>query len=256
MNKQLFFLVATPRSGNTVFASIMNQNPEIACTANSITLEVMKDIDFLKTSDIFFNYPDHNSLNNVLKSVFDNYYKDWPQKYIIDRNPVTTPGNLKLMKNYFQRPFKCIILVRNLLDILASYIKWYSENPNAFLNKIGNTDEEKLLKLMNKKGTIAKDLEAIKNANNYPEMCHFIKYDDMVSKPEQVFSDLYEFLGIKLFKHSFQNLKQLEVNGICYDDTIVGNNMHTIKTELKKQPNPYYHRIPERFIKEYGHIKF
>jgi hypothetical protein len=65
-----------------------------------------------------------------------------------------------------------------------------------------------------------------------------------------------EFLGIKLFKHSFQNLKQLEVNGICYDDTIVGNNMHTIKTELKKQPNPYYHRIPERFIKEYGHIKF
>ena len=48
-NKQLFFLVAQPRSGNTLFTSIMNQNPEIACTANSITLEIMKDVYNLKT---------------------------------------------------------------------------------------------------------------------------------------------------------------------------------------------------------------
>ena len=43
-SKQLFFLVAQPRSGNTLFASIMNQNPEIAATPNSITLEIMKDL--------------------------------------------------------------------------------------------------------------------------------------------------------------------------------------------------------------------
>jgi len=29
-SKQLFFLVALPRSGNTLFTSIINQNPEIA----------------------------------------------------------------------------------------------------------------------------------------------------------------------------------------------------------------------------------
>ena len=43
-NKKLFFLVAMPRSGNTLFASVMNQNPEIAATPNSITLEIMKDL--------------------------------------------------------------------------------------------------------------------------------------------------------------------------------------------------------------------
>ena len=47
-SKQLFFLVAQPRSGNTLFASIMNQNPEIAATPNSITLEIMKDLFLLK----------------------------------------------------------------------------------------------------------------------------------------------------------------------------------------------------------------
>ena len=70
-SKQLLFLVAQPRSGNTLFTSIMNQNPEIVCTPNSITLEVMKDLYLLKETDVFQNYPDHKSLNNILDIVYD-----------------------------------------------------------------------------------------------------------------------------------------------------------------------------------------
>jgi hypothetical protein len=47
-NKQLLFLVAQPRSGNTLFASIMNQNPEIAATPNSITLRDNERFIFIK----------------------------------------------------------------------------------------------------------------------------------------------------------------------------------------------------------------
>ena len=45
-DKQIYFLCAMPRSGNTLFASLMNQNPDIAVTANSITLEIMKELFF------------------------------------------------------------------------------------------------------------------------------------------------------------------------------------------------------------------
>ena len=47
-NRKLFFLVALPRSGNTLFASIMNQNPDIACTGNSVTLEIIKNLYLIK----------------------------------------------------------------------------------------------------------------------------------------------------------------------------------------------------------------
>ena len=47
-DKQIYFLCATPRSGNTLFASLMNQNPDIAVTANSITLEIMKELILIK----------------------------------------------------------------------------------------------------------------------------------------------------------------------------------------------------------------
>ena len=256
-SKKLFFLVAMPRSGNTLFASVMNQNPEIAATPNSITLEIMKDLFLLKNTDVFLNYPDHKSLDNVLDAVYDNYYKDWPQRIIIDRGPVMTTGNLALIQKHFKRPFKCIVLLRDLMDVLASYMKWYTENPDSFINRFGlKNDEEKLSMIMNKGGAVASGLYSIKNSYNYPEICLYIKYDDLVAQPEKEIRKVYKFINLPYFNHTFKDLKQININGIGYDDTIVGKNMHTIRTEIKKKYNPYINKIPERIRQKYGNIKF
>ena len=260
-NRKLFFLVALPRSGNTLFASIMNQNPEIAATANSVTLEIIKNLYLIKTTDTFQNFPDHKSLDNVLDSVYDNYYKQWQQRIIIDRGPVMlsgNPGNFELMKKHFKPGFKCIILLRDLMEVFASYMQWYTENPDSFVNRFGlQTDEEKLGMIMNKDGAVAKDLEAIKNAYNYPDLCHFVKYDDMVENSKQEFRKIYEFMGEPYFNHRFDNLDQVNVNGLSYDDKVVGSNMHKLfDGPVKKVYNPYIEKIPERIKNEYQHIKF
>ena len=257
-NKKLFFLVAMPRSGNTLFASVMNQNSEIAATPNSITLEIMKDLFFLKETDVFQNYPDHKSLDNVLDIVYDTYYKDWPQRIIIDRGPVMTPGNFSLMQKHFKRPFKCIVLLRDLMDVLASYMQWYTENPDAFPNRFNfKNDEEKLGMIMNTKGAVAKDLDAIKNAYNYPDICHFVKYDDLVKQPEQEFKKIYQFIDEPYYNHRFDNLDQVKVNGLSYDDKIVGRNMHKLfDGPIRKVYNPYIEKIPERIRQKYEHIRF
>ena len=247
-----------PRSGNTLFASIMNQNSDIAATPNSITLEIMKDLFLLKETDVFQNYPDHKSLDNILDSVYNIYYKDWPQRVIIDRGPVMTPGNLELIKKHYKRPFKCVVLLRDLMDVLASYMQWYTENSDAFPNRFNlNSDDEKLSMIMNKDGAVAKDLEAIKNSYNYPDICHFVKYDDIVENPEKEFKKIYEFIDESYFNHRFDNLDQVSVNGLSYDDRIVGNNMHKLfDGPVRKVYNPYIEKIPERIRQKYGHIRF
>ena len=257
-NKKLFFLVALPRSGNTMFASIMNQNKDLVVTANSITLEIMKDLFLLKQTDVFQNFQDHKSLDNVLDSVYDTYYKDWPQRIIIDRGPVMTTGNFELVKKHYKRPFKCIVILRDLMDVLASYMQWYTENPDAFPNRFGlNTDDEKLGMIMNKDGAVAKDLEAIKNAYSNPEICHFVKYDDMVTNPEQEFRKIYNFLEEPYYNHRFIDLDQININGLPYDDKVVGSNMHKVWSgKVRKIYNPYIEKIPERIKQKYGHIKF
>ena len=257
-DKQIYFLCAMPRSGNTLFTSIMNQNPELVVTANSITLEIMKDLFLLKRIDTFKNFPDEQSLDNVLDEVYNLYYKYWNYKVIIDRGPVCTPGNLMLMQKHFKQPIRCIVLVRDLLDVLASFIKWFETEPTAFPNKSGCKNiEEKLSKIMNKGGGVAKELQSIQYLLQHPEMAVFIKYDDLVINPEKEIKKVYQFLDLPYYPHYFTNLKQIAVNGISYNDGVVGKNMHTIRTEkIMKVDNYYKNMIPERFIKEYGHITF
>ena len=255
-NKKLFFLIAQPRSGNTLLASILNQNPEIACTGNSITLEIIKELYLLKNTDVFQNFPDHKSLDNVLDSVYDSYYKDWPQRIIIDRGPVLTEGNKILIDNYFKKEFKCIVLLRDLMDVLASYIKWYTENPDAFVNKHGSNDEEKLMFLMSDDGAIAKELKAIQNSFNYQDMCCYIKYNDLITNPEPEIKKIYQLLDEPYYPHQFENLQQLNINGIGYNDTVLGKDMHTIRSTIQKIPNPYKDKIPQSVRDKYEHIRF
>ena len=110
-NKQLLFLVALPRSGNTLFLPCANQNPEIAATPIYYFRDNERFIFVKRNRYSCKDYPDHRSLDNVMDSVYDNYYKDWPQRIIIDRGPVMTPSNFMLMQKHFKRPFKCIVLL-------------------------------------------------------------------------------------------------------------------------------------------------
>ena len=135
-NKKIFFLAGFPRSGNTLLTSILNQNPDICCTPNSITLEILKYVFLLKAKDVFLNYPDHNSLDNVLDMIYSTYYKNWNFKYILDRGPAGTKGNLTLLKKHLNQEIKIIFLVRPLLEVLASWITFSEKEPTHFLNNV------------------------------------------------------------------------------------------------------------------------
>ena len=137
-------------------------------------------------------------------------------------------------------------------------MQWYTENPDAFPNRYNHkNDEEKLLNVMNVNGAVAKELEAIKNSYNYPGMCHYVKYDDIVTNPEQEFRKIYSFLEEPYYPHYFENLKQININGIGYDDKIVWKNMHKLfDGKIRKVYNPYIEKIPESIREKYGHIRF
>ena len=109
---------------------------------------------------------------------------------------------------------------------------------------------------MNKDGSIAKELIAIQNAFHYKDLCYFIKYDNLVKNPQQTITNLYQFLDEPLYPHQFSNLKQFQLNGIGYDDKELGNNLHMIRTEVRKEDNPYKSMIPKSIVDAYGHITF
>ncbi len=106
---------------------------------------------------------------------------------------------------------------------------------------------------MKKNGAVAKELEEIKNSYKYKNICHYVKYNDMVTSPEQEFRKIYEFMGEPYFNHRFNNLDQVNVNGLSYNDKIVGSNMHKLfDGPVRKVNNHYIEKIPERIKKKNG----
>ena len=257
-NKKIFFLAGFPRAGNTILASILNQNLDVCCTPHSITLEIYKYLFLLKRTDVFLNYPDYKSLDNVLDAVYDNYYKDWNYKYIIDRAPAGTISNLKLVKKHLDPNIKIIFLVRPILEVLASWIDWANKTPNNFIRKIG-TPTQACHYLMSKESQITKQLRCMHNLLK-PENkhhVHFVDYDEIVDKPKETIDGIYKFLGIPKYKHRFKNFKQIKINGLSYNDSIVGKGMHTIKTKsLTKTKRDITKILPKEIIQKYGQIKF
>ena len=257
-NKKIFFLAGFPRAGNTLLTSILNQNPDVCCTPNSITLEIMKDLFLLKRTDVFQNFPDEQSLNNVMDEVYNLYYKHWNYKYIIDRGPAGTISNLMLLKKHFKQEIKVIFLVRPILEVLASWVTWAQKTPDNFIQKTTKNSTEACHVLMGPEGQITQELLCMQNLLK-PENkhhVHFVDYKDIVSKPGPTLKEIYKFLGIPSFKHRFIDLDQVTVNGLSYNDKVLGEGLHTIKTKKLIKSKTNVNILPSEIIKQYGKIKF
>ena len=256
--KEIFFLSGLPRAGNTLFGSLMNQNPNVAVTANSITADMMGELFSLKKIDIFQNYPDHKSFDNVAAKVFEHYYQDWEADYIIDRAPWGMPANLGFLK-HTRKNIKIIVLVRDIIEVLASFVRWSEREPTSFINKHAKTVEEKCDKLMNKDGVIVKELIAVKHLlhDENKGLYKIIEYNDLVEHPKRTIESVYDYLEIPKFKHHYINLDQFKVNDMSYDETLLGERLHTIKTDaIYKEKYDARSIIPKSIIDKYEQCNF
>ena len=266
-NKKIYFISGFPRAGNTVLASILNQNPKIKASAHSILPDVLFQLDRLKDKEIYRNFPDEKSMDNLIEKTFVSYYDQWDADYIIERGDWITPYNLRLLQRYFKNnEIKIVILVRDILDIVGSFLNVCRRNAEFHLNKeyeaadkstiIYNKKEELAEKIMDRHNYVYATLFSINNLmkedtfNNYI----FVEYNDLVSKPEDTLNKIYNFFNIEKFKHDFNNIKEFKINGVMYDDGVVGGKLHDVKVgKLERQR--YVVEVNQRVVDKYSGLE-
>ena len=267
--KKVYFTYGLPRAGNTLLGSILNQNPRINATANSVLPEMMFVLSNIKQYDTAYNnFPDESSLDNVLKNLFDSYYQDWDGDFIIERGAWITPFNFLLLERYFQSDIKIVVLVRNVLDVIKSYLHLCDADPDFYINvRYNELDpttlyrsevEEKCDLIMQKGEMVDKMLYSINwlLENKKRDCLHFVEYENLAKDPEAEVKGLYDFYGIDHFDHHFTNLKQFSVNNTSYDDSIPGTalDMHKIRTD-KIKDIPCDIQLPQTVIDRYSNIE-
>jgi sulfotransferase len=260
--KEYFYISGLPRSGNTLLSTILNENPNIHATGHSFVPDLLFAIQNAENnSNRFKSYPCHNNLNNVYKNIIPNYYKDYNVKYIIERGDWITPYNIKVLKKIVPNKIKIVILIRDVLEIIKSFLKLCQDNPEFYINKDYNfldhttlfTDEietkvDLIMAKNNYVNTILFSIHQLKK-NNLLKDFLLIDYNDLVKKPKITLDKIYNYYGIDLFKHSFNNFKKK----LEYNDSIFGGLMHEIRTDkIKKNNNDI--KLSENIINKYKHL--
>ena len=251
--KKYYFLTGLPRAGNTLFSSIINQNPDVVVTAYSPVGDFIRSFAQTANWEIIRHFPDGKSFDNVLRNIMPNYYSHWNQTHIIDRHAWGRKTMVDLLKLYNTNDIKMIVLVRDMAEVIASFIKLSKTTPNNFIKQSGKTIDEQVDHLLLRDGQIDIALDSIKNLllSENREMAHFLEYDDLVKNPKKEIDAVYEFLDIPKFEHRFVNLQQFRTNNVKYNETDVGVDLHHIRTNsIKKADYNVEDILPQNIIKK------
>ena len=245
--KDFYFLCSLPRAGNTVISSIINQNKKICITSHSVVPDIIYYLNYIKTTNVFKNFPDEESLDNVIKNSFKNYYKNFKAEKIIDRGPWGTLANYTFLKKIIKNP-KFIILYRPVLECLASLIK--IEKPNDVESRCHALMQINDGKYGYGSGILAKSIWSIQNIIKNKEDYIIIHYKDLIKNPKKEFNKISNFINVPLF---FNNkLKKFNINGIEYNDDFYKVAYHKINTKkLKYSDTDFKKIIPKNIIQKY-----
>lgn len=239
MNKQLHFLAGIPRSGSTVLAAILNQNP---MTHVSTTSGLVHALDGLANTWhsaglLNENDADRSKLAATMRGTIDAFYSDVDKPIVIDKSrgwPI--PQIMAAMSAVLERRPKIIATVRSVPDCAASFVRVAKP-----------TDLDQLIY----SGQLMDHLRAayISLQEGYkfaPENFLFIEYEDLLKDPKKELKRIHDFLGLPDFEYDFGNIDGSTVSED--DENIHGYaGMHDIKPVLQKQHNQH----PKELLKHH-----
>jgi len=227
MNKTLHFLSGIPRSGSTVLAAILNQNP---MTHVSTTSGLVHALDGLANTWhsaglLNENDPERKKLAQTMRGAIDAFYEDTDKPVIIDKSRGWPIAQIMgAMAQVLDRPPKIIATVRSVPDCAASFIRVAKP---ADLDEFMHT------------GQLMDHLRAayisLQNGFEYaPENFLFVEYEDLLADPKAELARIHEFLELPAFEYDFNNI---DGSTVAEDDEQLHGHagMHDVKPVLAAQ---------------------
>lgn len=238
MPKRLYFLSGLPRSGSTVLAAVLNQNPKTCVTTTSglgLALESIA-IGWHKHDLLGKNDLSRTKLAKVMRSIVGSFF-DTDKQVVIDKGrgwPM--PDVLSAMKQVLEHKPRIIATVRSVPDCMASFVRVAKpSNLDQFL-----TDGELVKHLK-------ASYKALHEGYQYDPSCFlFVEYEDLLANPKRELERIHEFLELPPFDYDFNNIDGSTVKED--DENLHGYaGMHDIKPKLGRQHN----QSPKDVLKHY-----
>lgn len=227
MNKTLHFLSGIPRSGSTVLAAILNQNPLTHVSTTSGLVHALDGIAnaWHKSGLLKDNDPSYSKIATTMRGTIDSFYADVEKPVVIDKSrgwPIAQI--MQSMGVVLERPPKIIATVRSVPDCAASFVRVAKpDDLDEFM-----TSEQLMTHLR-------ASYVSLQNGYEFAPHCFlFVEYEDLLADPKGQLSRIHTFLELPPYEYDFSNIDGSSVSED--DENLHGYaGMHDIKPKLEHQ---------------------
>lgn len=212
--KTFHFISGLPRSGSTLLASILMQNPKFYSSIESPIGAILTGAhgQMGPASETHIMLTEDDRLR-MLRAIMQAYYAPKTQPCIIDNNRRWC-ASIELCAAMFPE-CKMIVCVRSVAAILDSFEQLLRAHPSmvsVLTDNMTNLNVYQRCNMMLRPGSVVGwAYNALRTAFYSAEKHRLIvvRYDNLAQFPEETMLHIYDQLKVPPFKHDFEAIKQI-----------------------------------------------
>jgi sulfotransferase len=238
MRNGIHFIAGLPRSGSTLLAALLRQNPRLhaamSSPVSSLVSGLMRQMSQDNEGAVFI---EDLQRSRILKAVVDAYYADiHPRQVVFDTNRQWAT-RLPLLARLWPKA-KVICCVRSpswALDSIERLTRANALEPSGiFKFEANGTVYSRAEGLMSGTGMIGYALNALREAvfDERREKLLLVRYESLVATPQAVLDQIYEFVGEPRFKHDPNHIEQ-DFDAITFDQRLGAPGLHSVGAKVR-----------------------
>lgn len=241
MNRSpIHFVAGLPRSGSTLLAAILGQNPKFRADVTSPVAALIDGLQpRLGSGTEFAPFFNDERRSRILRGLFDLYHGPGPAGSVVFDTNRTWTARMALVGELFPDA-KVICLVRDVSWVLDSMERLLRRNPTRVSRALGlqngSSVYARVANMMNlDTGLVGSAWAALREAwyGESASRLIVVEYDRLVANPNGIVAKLYEGLGEAPFAHDFTNL---DFTSTEYDEGLGMPGLHRIRPAVAAAP--------------------
>ena len=236
MQNGIHFISGLPRSGSTLLAAILRQNPRFhAAMTSPVGAMYMALEGAMSRRNEAAVFIDATQRRDVLRGLFANYYQAiHGEKLVFDTNR-SWCTKLPALSQLFPHA-KIICCVRDVSWVMDSVERLVRGNAfelsGMFGFEAGNTVYNRLNRIASGDGLVGYALDALKEAffGEQASRLILVEYEALTKVPGQTMELLYKLLDEPAFAHDFDNVEYAAED---FDMGIGTPGLHTVRRKVE-----------------------
>jgi sulfotransferase len=236
-SRAFHFISGLPRSGSTLLAAILKQNPRFHAGMTSPVADIMGVVvaEMSSKNDFSFAISDEARVS-VLRGLVENFYAAQSDAEVVFDTSRLWCSRIQMLDTLFPKA-KIIACVRPLPWVLDSMERLVRKQPvnvsKVFRFDTNTTIYSRVQALTDPRGMVGFSFQAIKDAfyGQYAAgHLMLLTYDTLTKNPEAALRAVYDFIGEPWFEHDFDSV---EYGASGFDTRIGMPGLHTVRSKVE-----------------------